>query len=288
MFIPHSQRRTVALRIPVALTYLVIFCFLGSLGWSLFIISRHIQYESVIKDTQRLREEKSLFAAELSKGNDALQRVAYLESSLKKIIKKADIKTKKLVIGYLGQGGPTEDDQVNLQRILEKRADISPEDLLRQVEKFNRDAEEREKNFGELVESFTAIPFGLPVKGWITSTFGERVSPVSGEAGDFHWGVDIANVKGTPVHTTADGVVTFAGEEGGYGKLVVIQHGFGYTTRYGHNNLIQVVLGQKVKRGDVISFMGSTGYTTGTHCHYEIRRYGIPVNPLNKQFGYAD
>ncbi|MCL4167931.1 UNVERIFIED_CONTAM: hypothetical protein GTU68_031899 [Idotea baltica] len=95
-----------------------------------------------------------------------------------------------------------------------------------------------------------------------------------------HAGVDFAGARGTPIYATADGVVTHAGWQSGYGKLVKIKHAFGIETRYAHNSTIRVKVGQRVSRGDRIGDMGATGRVTGTHLHYEVRLNGTPVNPM--------
>ena len=124
-------------------------------------------------------------------------------------------------------------------------------------------------------------PEGRPVaKGFISSYFGERADPFDGlEA--FHKGVDFAGSVGSPVTAVAAGVVTWAGERTGYGKLVEINHGDGFTTRYGHNERTLVTVGQTVKRGESIALMGSTGRSTGPHVHFEVLRNGRQVNPLS-------
>lgn len=117
-----------------------------------------------------------------------------------------------------------------------------------------------------------------PAKGWFTSRFGYRISPFTGRAA-LHAGLDIAAAPGSPVFATADGVVTFAGYDEGYGKLVTIDHGYGVTTRYGHNAQLYVQVGQRVSRWDVIAAVGNTGRSTGPHCHYEVRVNGVPRDP---------
>ena len=124
-------------------------------------------------------------------------------------------------------------------------------------------------------------PFGMPVLDnfrW-TSGFGMRRDP-KGWGNRMHEGTDLAGATGTPIHATADGVVTFAGWDSGYGRLVKIQHAFGIETRYAHNSELYVTVGQKVSRGDKISAMGNSGRSTGTHCHYEIRINGTAINPM--------
>jgi murein DD-endopeptidase MepM/ murein hydrolase activator NlpD len=117
-----------------------------------------------------------------------------------------------------------------------------------------------------------------PVNGHITASFGERLDPFSGE-GEFHTGVDISAEYGEPVHVTADGIVSVADTRVGYGRLIVVDHGFGTTTYYGHLSNFNAEVGQQVHRGDVIGFVGVSGRSTGPHVHYEVRINGTPVNP---------
>ena len=118
-----------------------------------------------------------------------------------------------------------------------------------------------------------------PVNGTITSNFGYRGNPIGGGTG-FHEGVDIAVDYGSPVRVTASGKVTMAGWVDGYGNLVEVDHGGGFVTRYGHNSMLLVVVGQEVKTGDIISLAGSTGRSTGPHVHYEVRVNGTPTDPM--------
>ncbi|MCX7982710.1 MAG: M23 family metallopeptidase [Syntrophales bacterium] len=128
---------------------------------------------------------------------------------------------------------------------------------------------------------YVATPRGLPVPGNITSTYGTRLNPFNNKW-EFHSGIDISAPAGTPITATADGVVSFAGWGGPHGgNVVVIAHGFGYSTYYAHTQRITVSLGQRVKRGEVIGYVGSTGTTTGSHCHYEIRCNGRILNPTH-------
>jgi len=124
-----------------------------------------------------------------------------------------------------------------------------------------------------------ATPSIWPTQGWLTGTFGGRSDPFTGEPG-FHQGLDISTDKGQPVHATADGTVESAAYSGDYGNLVVLKHGFGLTTRYGHLSGFAVKPGQAVKRGDTIGYVGATGRATGSHLHYEILINERLINPL--------
>jgi len=125
----------------------------------------------------------------------------------------------------------------------------------------------------------THTPSLWPTRGWLTSGFGYRISPFTGLR-QRHEGIDISNRIGTPIIAPADGVVTNIGREWGFGKILVISHGFGFITRFAHLDRIDVKIGQKVKRGEEVAKMGSTGRSTGPHLHYEVRVNGVPVNPL--------
>ena len=126
----------------------------------------------------------------------------------------------------------------------------------------------------------SATPSIKPARGWFTSRFGYRISPFTGRP-VMHNGVDIAASPGSPIYAPADGIVSFAGYDAGYGKLVSIDNGYGVTTRFGHTSQIFVEVGQRVHRRDVIAAVGSTGRSTGPHCHYEVRVNGVPVDPMN-------
>ncbi len=123
------------------------------------------------------------------------------------------------------------------------------------------------------------IPSGWPIShGFISSGYGERIDPFTGHR-SFHPGVDIAGPEGAPVHAVAAGIITRAGPDAGYGNLVEINHGNGYETLYGHNEKILVHVGERVHKGQTIALEGSTGRSTGPHCHFEVRINGGVVNP---------
>ena len=124
-----------------------------------------------------------------------------------------------------------------------------------------------------------ATPSIWPVHGWLSGIFGGRSDPFTGDPG-FHRGIDISTDEGDPVYATADGVVESAERAGEYGNLIVLTHAFGLATRYGHLSRFNVARGQRVSRGDVIGYVGSTGRSTGSHLHYAILANGKLINPL--------
>ena len=125
-----------------------------------------------------------------------------------------------------------------------------------------------------------ATPSIWPTRGWVTSNFGFRRSPFTGLR-ERHEGWDIGARSGSAIRSTADGVVTVAGREHGYGKMMEVDHGYGLVTRYGHNSKNLLKAGARVKRGQIIALVGNTGRSTGPHLHYEVLLNGVPMNPKN-------
>lgn len=126
---------------------------------------------------------------------------------------------------------------------------------------------------------WTSTPSLWPVQGWVTSDFGSRISPLSGMP-KFHEGVDIAAPYGSVIYAPADGKISFAGSKGGYGNALVLDHGYGVSTMYAHTSAFYVKEGDKVKRGQMLAAVGSTGSSTGPHLHYEVHVDGVPTDPM--------
>ncbi len=176
-------------------------------------------------------------------------------------------------------------DELNGELAVEGQRDYAS--LAIRLDKDVQETAVRETGILELWESLSerqsllaATPSIKPVQGWFTSKFGYRISPFTGRP-TMHQGLDIAAAPGTPIYATADGVVSFAGYDPGYGKLVSIDHGYGVVTRFGHTSQIFVEVGQHVHRRDLIAAVGNTGRSTGPHCHYEVRVNNVPVDPHN-------
>lgn len=148
--------------------------------------------------------------------------------------------------------------------------------------------DEVEKLVLNKVEMLASIPAIIPISlksksNRIASGFGDRIHPLY-KTKKRHAGMDFSAPIGTPIYATGNGTVVYSNFEKGYGKHVVIDHGFNYTTLYGHLNDYNVKVGQKVKRGDIIGYLGNTGLSTGPHVHYEVRKNNIPLNPINFYF----
>ncbi|MBN4050015.1 M23 family metallopeptidase [Nitrospira defluvii] len=145
---------------------------------------------------------------------------------------------------------------------------------------------QQDKSFQELEEVvhdrqslWASTPSIWPTSGWLTSSFGKRISPFSGRLAN-HNGIDIAARPGTPIIAPASGVVTYSKFNGGFGRFLKLNHGYGVVTHYGHLSKVDVKVGQKVKRGDVIAYVGNTGLSTGPHLHYEVSVNKVPINPM--------
>jgi murein DD-endopeptidase MepM/ murein hydrolase activator NlpD len=175
---------------------------------------------------------------------------------------------------------------LGLRRHMEGNDDIADETAL--VPTYKESIEEynflKSASFSRLSHTYArtwqknVIPSIWPVNGHVLSRFGDREDPFSGE-GAIHTGVDISAFIGTAVHAAADGVIYQAEYAGHYGKIVVIDHGNGMTTRYAHLSRFDVIPGQEIRRGEVIGFSGATGRVTAPHLHFEVRVGGSPVNP---------
>lgn len=193
---------------------------------------------------------------------------------LDKMFRKAGMPTDRIIEevrrGYSGMGGPLTPISYSTRGEELTPDEIRANALLQQMDQLNLYRIAAEK-----------APFASPVNSVVrfTSGFGTRRDPKTGGR-RMHNGADFAGAHGTDIFATADGVVTHAGWQSGFGRLVKIKHAFGIETLYAHNTKIRVKVGQRVSRGDHIADMGSTGRSTGTHLHYEVRVNGKPVNPM--------
>jgi murein DD-endopeptidase MepM/ murein hydrolase activator NlpD len=172
--------------------------------------------------------------------------------------------------GYSGQGGPLTPIRLSSRDQTPYPEELRANTILKGLEEIDL----------YRIAAFQT-PFAMPVKSGVrySSGFGNRNDPF-GRGTRRHEGQDMAGPYGTPIYATADGVVTHAGWQSGYGRLVKIRHPMGFETRYAHMAQIRVDVGQKVSRGDRIGDMGNSGRSTGTHLHYEVRLGGVAKNPM--------
>lgn len=184
-----------------------------------------------------------------------------------------------------GVGGSSPED-LSVEKDLEERHTSLIREMHDQMDQLDTAAEIQISAFESLIKGIdkqrnilACTPAITPAKGLVTSSFGYRTSPFTGQK-EFHKGLDIAARTGTPIYATADGTVTFSGKRNSFlGNIIIVDHGYGYVTIYAHANKLLKKKGEKVKRGEIIAEIGSTGRTTGPHVHYEVRRHGVHVNP---------
>ena len=196
-----------------------------------------------------------------------------------------NLERKQEEVPLMGMGGPSPSD------IREKlRGEKDETGLIQQmksdIERLQSEALSREESLSELEklllgkrEMLDHTPSIWPTNGWVTSGFGFRIHPFTGLT-QMHEGLDISNRVGNIVIAPAEGIISHIGNDSLLGKILVISHGFGMTTRYGHLNKTLVKVGQKIRRGEKIAEIGMSGKATGPHLHYEVRLDGVPVNPM--------
>ena len=250
---------------------------------SLWIVS-HDRYDArLVAQARRYRDRMADIEKEIEANRQRLTDMGKLDAQMRRTLK---IRGSGRAAVEAGVGGPTEEDAEQLTELLEEKDEKLLSKISLGTDSQTQETIKRQASFREIQMQLdrqrallASTPAIWPVKGWITSGFGKRMSPLTGEPGR-HMGVDIANETNTPIRATADGLVTYAGWQAGYGRLVVVEHGYGFSTRYGHCSRVNVRVGQEIKKGQVVGFIGSTGHSTGSHCHYEVRIHGMPVDPM--------
>ncbi len=285
MMIPSLKSSTKSISIPILYFHIfILFSFL-IFGTAFFIISRHINYIATINQNILLENKLEYFSQELIKSRNFIAEVRDVDYNLRTLLEMDD---KKEIINKVGVGGPEALDIMLSTKLLEKNKIIFSTDEFEFIlNRLRSDAEKQISsskaifNYIDLQRQITlATPDVWPAPGRISSLFGLRIDPVKFTR-EFHKGLDIANREGTWVSATANGRVKYAGWLGGYGKTIVIDHGYGYITLYAHLSQINVVRGEVVKKFHKIGKIGRTGRATGAHLHYEVRLNNKLKNPMN-------
>lgn len=283
------------------------------------LLSQSIENKRLRTENSQLKQQFQVVEGKLNALESGLERVKGFVTKLKLITNiDSEDRTLKLAIGPLPKTGQSVDAEIlaqgqgrqpasavarggddrdgiffqkppadELQGELAVEGQRDYASLAIRIDQAVQETNIREQGVLELWESLSerqslisATPNIKPVRGWFTSKFGYRISPFTTRP-VMHAGLDIAASPGSPIYAPADGVVSFAGYDPGYGKLVSIDHGYGVVTRFGHTSAIYVEVGQKIHRRDVIAAVGNTGRSTGPHLHYEVRVNNVPVDPQN-------
>lgn len=290
MLIPHDGEKVRRIQIPIrTVKYSIsLLCIITVIMIGSFVDYRHTISSASTQQTEleNLRQTNGIQVGQIEKlAKDTsnlqtdMERLNSLDAELRRIVNNDDaINTSRAgfnrpSVSYNGQGGPQVQPYIN--------------DIKGIVNDLQWATKVREESLLELKQELLnkkirmdSTPSIWPTNGDVTSRFGWRSSPFNGGS-DWHPGIDIANSSGTTIVATADGEVAQSEWYGGYGNMVKIDHGNGIATIYGHNSQVIVHAGQRVKKGQIIAYMGSTGYSTGSHLHYEIRVNGTAVNPTN-------
>ena len=257
--------------------------------WAGFVVSRNVDYWITKADNLVMRVKVAYFADRVQKAEEVLKMAQSTDIRMRQLLA---MRTQRAIIESPAEaiGGPNAKDHFHLTNLLSARAHALRQSVLGlQSSSILKQSRERLASFQEVAwhianqrNLFRATPNMWPTEGSLTSLFGYRLSPFQNhERLDiFHQGIDIANNADTVVYATADGVVRHCGWEGGYGRMILLDHGFGYSTLYAHTSQILVKEGDFAKRGQVIAYMGTTGRSTGDHLHYEVWQDGKPANPL--------
>jgi murein DD-endopeptidase MepM/ murein hydrolase activator NlpD len=235
---------------------------------------------SVLKEENaQLRSQILLVQEKVAHISATLDRVERFDAKLRTAVTQLQDPERNLAIGPVGGGaepsvpGPAPAAEANLNALPGKLSSLEGE-----AARQERSLRDLQEYFDDQRSLLASTPSIWPARGWVTSDFGSRIDPYTAER-KMHEGIDIATPIGQPIYAPSDGTVVFVGTEGGYGKVLVIDHGYGVKTRYGHLSEILVHLGDRVGRGDKVALVGNTGRSTGPHLHYEVRVNGVPENP---------
>jgi len=290
MIIPSGFRKIKKLILPSNLVYIIFFI---SIVFLLLVSFFIYDYFYLLKDYKELKEirlrnrklsqQVYFYKSKLEQIENSLERMNVLMTKLKFLSNLRDPERYKHI--EFEDSEDVFDDIDKLSLKYNESVDNQFKNMqlkFKDIEYKVSIQEEELTKLNEYINAQTALlastPSIAPVSGWVTSRFGYRRDPFTGKR-DLHDGLDIATRTGTTIIAPADGFVTYTGYKPGYGMLVVIDHGYGINTRYGHCSKFYVAHGDRVKRGMPIAAVGNTGRSTGPHLHYEVRINGIAVNP---------
>ena len=277
IFVPHARAKFRKLKVSHRLLFSIISLVTSSLCLSTFFSFQYFTSLSQTHELSKLRRENK----ELQTANEQFGKSV---ESLRNQLTTVEDRTRKLAIiagittldeSSQGGSGGLRNDELNANNPYRDNVDK----MSFRSHSLDKDLTMLEQKFAAQSRLLSSTPSIAPVRGILTDGFGGRSDPFTGEAGQ-HNAIDISAAVGVPVRAPAEGIVVKAEGANGYGNVIYVSHGYGYSTRYGHLTSFAVRPGQRVKRGEVIGYVGSTGRSTGPHLHYEVRVNNNPVNPL--------
>ncbi len=290
LLVPDDGKRLRRIKIPLwslSIGAGVMVTFLVALGIIIgnycSLVDEHRDYTVLKKITRSQRLIIHSYQDRIVQIENKIQELADLEKKVRLLVnlEPSQKKGKTLAIGPLS----SENKSVRNSQPASLSTSLSGPPSMSSLEELTgriKDAEAQLHTLQVFLEDrhslLSAVPSIWPVRGWVTSGFGNRLSPFSKKR-EMHYGLDIATRRGDPIVAPADGVVSSVGRERGFGRIIRINHGYGVETVYAHLSQALVTPGQKVRRHQKFALVGNTGRSTGPHLHYEIRKYGVPVNP---------
>lgn len=275
----HADAKLRRLSIPYpVLIVMGFFALIGILtaGYAAYHYGRMLikvsNYGHILSENDAFRSENHNYRIQTAQ---LAEKIDFLETTARRLISRSGMNSER---GIGGVGG------------FSKNGSIEPSPAsageLPLIDKYNKNVTSLEERYRRLENYISdkalyeaAWPAFFPLNGYVTGGMGRREDPFTGRFTDYHTGVDISAPYGTKIIAPADGTVLFAGYRAGYGNIVVLDHKFGITTRYGHLSRFDVQVGQRVSRGDPIGYVGTSGKTTGPHLHFEMWIFNQPVNP---------
>jgi len=279
--VPHAKARFRKIQVPLKLARWV----MATAATLILVIGgvlvHYTRITAEVYELRRLRAENQVLTQktlEYEQNAGKLQaKVAYLHSIVSKLGVMAGLDHSLPDATVAGEGGATSFETVAPSRAA-ARPSLADMDL--SVSALTDKSTKLEAFYRDQTLLLSSTPSIWPVRGYLSATFGNRLDPFTGRP-DFHPGIDISTPIGTRVMAPADGIVLSTGLSGGYGNAIIIDHGYGVVSRYGHLEGFNVRPGQKVHRGDVIGFVGNTGRSTGPHLHYEVWVREQAQNPIH-------
>lgn len=286
--IPHAAMQPWRWQCTTAFAIFCLVLWSGITLWAGYISSQHVDYWITKADNKVMLAKMSYLAQEMDRARETLDVAKSTDRQMRMLL---SLSRREDISGETAVGGPSAADRVTLRRLLAiDPASVRQTDWRQQIAAIRAESRKRLASFQEISWYISnqrsllhATPSMWPTSGQLTSLYGYRLSPMQradGDMGEYHQGVDIANKADTLIYATANGTVRYSGWSYGYGTMIVIDHGYGISTLYAHTAKSLVKIGDRVTRGQVIGYMGTTGRSTGAHLHYEIWRHGRPINPM--------
>ncbi|GHT38908.1 peptidase M23 [Bacteroidia bacterium] len=279
LFVPRTMGRQIKIKTKLITVLFALVVLIMMFITSCYVLVKNYDYSFTKADNQIMKAKLAIIGEELERGRKYIELTETTDRQMRQMI--------GMPIGKHIPMPGSEEEKLNFSKVFARGSgDIDEGDYKNYIDNIEAAAKARLASFQEIAwyyankkNTINATPSIRPSKGRISSGYGYRMSPFGQETGGMHRGIDFVDKPDSPILVTADGVVRHTGWASGFGQAVLIDHGFGYSTLYGHVTGIKVKPGDVVKRGDVIATMGTTGRSTGVHLHYEVWLNGEPVNP---------